>query len=89
MKPYGCMSLCLLTSVLSVQNALGIFVAGGLGGALYLQKQAQEKLEAEKQAHLAAQQLQIEGLNSQVVREPPYTAANLIQPPVAWQSPSL
>ena len=41
-------------------------MAGGLGGALYLQRQEQEKLEAEKQAGLAAQQSQIEGLNVQV-----------------------
>lgn len=57
-------------------------MAGGLGGALYLQKQEQEKLEAEKQARLAAQQLQIEGLNSQVGEEPPHTAAIFIQPAV-------
>ena len=68
---YGWMSFSLLTSAMYMQNALGIFVAGGLGGALYLQKQEQEKLEAEKQARLAAQQLQIEGLNSQVDRESP------------------
>ena len=65
-----------------MQNALGIFVAGGLGGALYLQKQAQGKLEAEKQASLAAQQSQIEGLNSQVGIESPYTAAILTSPAV-------
>lgn len=59
-----------------MQNALGIFVAGGLGGALYLQRQEREKLEAEKQASLAAQQSQIEGLNSQVGEEPIWTAAS-------------
>ena len=87
------MSFWLLTSALFVQNALGIFVAGGLGGALYLQKQQQEKLEAEKQARLAAQQLQIEGLNSQVGGEPPYTgsqsySACFSDPALAWQFPS-
>ena len=51
-----------------MQNAVGIFAAGGLGGVLYLQKQEQQKLEAEKQASLAAQQSQIDGLTSQVPR---------------------
>ena len=49
-----------------MQNAVGIFAAGGLGGVLYLQKQEQQKLEAEKQASMAAQQSQIDGLTSQV-----------------------
>lgn len=49
-----------------MQNAVGIFAAGGLGGALYLQKQEQEKLESEKKADLAASQSKIDGLSSQV-----------------------
>ena len=49
-----------------VQNAVGIFAAGGLGGALYLQQQERQKLEAEKQASMAAQQSEIDGLTSQV-----------------------
>ena len=48
------------------QNALGIFAAGGLGGALYLQQQERQKFEAEKQASMTAQQSQIDGLTSQV-----------------------
>lgn len=50
----------------AVQNTVGIFAAGGLGGALYLQQQERQKLEAQKLASMTAQQSQIDGLTSQV-----------------------
>ena len=57
---------CRHFSTCVMQNAVGIFAAGGLGGVLYLQKKEQQKLEAEKQASMALQQSQIDGLMSQV-----------------------
>lgn len=49
-----------------MQNGLGIVLAGGLGGLVYLQKGKQERLEAEQEAQRAAQRAEIQGLSSQV-----------------------
>jgi len=49
-----------------MQNGLGIVLAGGLGGLVYLQKGEQERLEAEQEAQRAAQRAEIQGLSSQV-----------------------
>ena len=67
-----------------MQNAVGIFAAGGLGGALYLQQQEQQKLERGKQASMAAQQSQIDGLTSQVFQAPHYVSLVYINYLVPW-----
>lgn len=67
-----------------MQNAVGIFAAGGLGGALYLQQQERQKLDCEKQASMALQQSQIHGLTSQVCFAPHYVSLVYVNHLVPW-----